>query len=270
MYNASTSANTIAYTANFGNGLTGTVGIVDTTSSDNVAQGNLRNTDVYDAVKDARVTQYGGNRMPDVVANLNVTQAWGSAQISAALHDDYSLANGSKIGYAVQAGVEFKLDQIAKGDRIALQAGYTSGALGYITQMNTGSGNIGAAFIGGSKSTNYIGQDWALDTSGGMHLTNAWGLLAGFHHEFNKNVHLNFEASYLAVDGYQTRDLQTYGLQSDIRWLPTGDSKFYIALALEYGAINYNSTTKAFANATSNVITNASGWETAIRVNRSF
>ena len=281
MFQTNTLVNQLAYTFSFGNGVTGTVGIIDATSADNVYNNNLRNEITgWDANK-AAVNGYGGNRMPDVVANLNVTQAWGSAQISAALHDDYSVAttvgapvnvNGSKIGYALNAGVEFKLDQIAKGDKVAFEVGYSSGALGYITALNTGSGNIGTVFNGGkpaaSTANNYIGQDWAVDATGGIRLTNAWGAVASFHHEFNPKVEWNFDATYLAVDGYQARDLQAYGLMTDIRWKPTGDSKFYIALGVEYGGITFSNATKAANPAPA--LANASGWEAAIRVNRSF
>ena len=35
----------------------------------------------------SRAIDYGGFQAPDVVANLRVDQAWGSAQIMGALHD---------------------------------------------------------------------------------------------------------------------------------------------------------------------------------------
>ncbi len=43
----------------------------------------------------AQTTQYGGETVPDVVAQLNVTQAWGQAQLSAAYHQVNTIAPGT-------------------------------------------------------------------------------------------------------------------------------------------------------------------------------
>jgi hypothetical protein len=63
---------TFAYTAEFGNGLSASVAIEDQA---------MRRTTI------AGTSVYGGTGIPDVVANLRVDQAWGSAQIMGALHE---------------------------------------------------------------------------------------------------------------------------------------------------------------------------------------
>src|SRR5262249_51589398 len=98
-------------------------------------------------------TDNEGQSMPDVVGALRIDQAWGYAQVSAALHDAsggyYTSATGSltgsqvnghpadKLGWAVSGG--FTLNDILgiKGDTFGMQAAYSEGAAGYVTRSNT-------------------------------------------------------------------------------------------------------------------------------------
>ena len=95
-------------------------------------------------------------QLPDFVANLRVDQSWGSAQVSAAVHNvsigqyvgSSYFANGAAVnstipagayapnvdsawGYAVQAGVKFNLPFLAPGDALWLQAAYAKGGMSY-------------------------------------------------------------------------------------------------------------------------------------------
>ena len=91
----------------------------------------------------------GSNRMPDLVATLNVTQGWGSAQLSGAVHEITASSAGaaakldSKYGFAGQAGVKINLPMLAAGDELWLQGAYAEGALSYL-----GAGDV---TIGGVK-----------------------------------------------------------------------------------------------------------------------
>jgi hypothetical protein len=79
-----TGVNNIQYTAQFGNGVSGTIGLDDPTVFNRTvlanltipitAQGNLANA-------------YGGTVAPDIVGNIRIDQAWGLFQISAAAHE---------------------------------------------------------------------------------------------------------------------------------------------------------------------------------------
>ena len=89
----------------------------------------------------------GGQTAPDVVGALGITQDWGSAQISAAVHQVRS-ANlvfapnrpndirgdfpDAEYGFAVQGGVKINLPFIAAGDVLWLQAAYADGAINYL------------------------------------------------------------------------------------------------------------------------------------------
>ena len=98
-----TGVNNIQYTAQFGNGVSGTIGLDDPTVFNRTivanltvpitAQGNLTNA-------------YGGVHAPDIVGNIRVDQAWGLFQISGALHEvngSYNLLNGCPLLLALPA-----------------------------------------------------------------------------------------------------------------------------------------------------------------------
>jgi Porin subfamily len=124
--------NLLAYTATLGSGFTATLSLED---------GVERRQRVNDAtgVPVIGTVSYGGSMLPEVVGNLAVEQSWGSAQLSAALHQlpfantlpGSSIAPNNEFGYAAQAGVKINLPFLGKGDALWLQAAYADGALNY-------------------------------------------------------------------------------------------------------------------------------------------
>ena len=101
--------------------------------------------------------QYGGFQMPDIVANIRVDQAWGSAQIMGALHQVnatyYGGATGvasghpdHELGFAIGAGIRLNAPMIGQGDFFQAQINYTHGALRYIFQTpNSNWGKVNGA-----------------------------------------------------------------------------------------------------------------------------
>src|SRR5947199_9653357 len=79
-----TGVNNIQYTAQFGNGVSGTIGLDDPTVFNRTAVANLSLP--ITAIGQVANT-YAGVRAPDVVGNIRVDQAWGLFQISAAAHE---------------------------------------------------------------------------------------------------------------------------------------------------------------------------------------
>ena len=84
--------------------------------------------------------------IPDLVGNLRVDQAWGSAQVMGACthvaadyygHRALSTTGhpGDEVGFAVGAGIKLKADAIAKGDYFEAEADYTQGALRYLNMF---------------------------------------------------------------------------------------------------------------------------------------
>jgi hypothetical protein len=147
-----------AYTAQFGNGFSGTLSLEDpvtrkggTTDLNNIgfwaaSAVNPDNAFAVNGAPGAAATAFGF-RMPDIIVNGRVDQAWGFAGISAAIHDAsgayYSTAtnvaapgnsvnNGhpaDKIGWAVAAGANFNLPG---GDNFGFNVCYAEGPPGFL------------------------------------------------------------------------------------------------------------------------------------------
>jgi hypothetical protein len=83
-----TGVNNIQYTAQFGNGVSGTIGLDDPTVYNRTSVYNLN---VGLSALGVAGNAYAGVHAPDVVGNIRVDQAWGLFQISAAAHE----VNGS-------------------------------------------------------------------------------------------------------------------------------------------------------------------------------
>jgi hypothetical protein len=187
------------YTAQLGNGVSGTVGI----------EQSRRNVTVYGPTGFALGTNVGfpiaagfpdtlgpataqASNRPDIVANLRVDQAWGSAQVSGALHDAsggyYGTATGpgpgvgggvgglgifetnghpdSKWGWAVSGGVKINFPMFGPGDYFQGAAVYSEGAVRFASVTPLG-GNVNAYFNGGS-----LGFGQAPDSIFGGNATN--------------------------------------------------------------------------------------------------
>ena len=95
--NTDTGVNNIQYTAQFGNGVSGTIGLDDPVVWDR--------TNVYNLSLALNATLggsnvYAGVRAPDIVGNIKVDQAWGLFQISAAAHEvsgSYNVLNTAAV-----------------------------------------------------------------------------------------------------------------------------------------------------------------------------
>src|SRR5436309_5074503 len=96
-HNTDTGVNNIQYTAQFGNGVSGTIGLDDPVVWDR--------TNVYNLSLALNATLggsnvYAGVRSPDIVGNIRVDQAWGLFQISADAHEvsgSYNVLNTAAV-----------------------------------------------------------------------------------------------------------------------------------------------------------------------------
>jgi hypothetical protein len=161
-----TGINQIAYTAQFGNGVSGSISLEEPTAYNqsglyNVSSGpsgaiaNVGGAAV--AVTPANfatqaftagvpgTNSYGGFNAPDIVGQIRVDQAWGLFQVSAAAHNVHasyygttptlSEANGHPSdvwGWAGQVGLSIKNIPTGAGDSINVTAGYANGASRYV------------------------------------------------------------------------------------------------------------------------------------------
>ncbi|MCE1237168.1 MAG: porin [Hyphomicrobiales bacterium] len=231
--------NLFGYTFAFGNGITASVAVEDQSTADNYA---LFGKGPYSAIK-----------MPDLVANVAIAQAWGRAQVMGVLHQNYSAASvaggldSDKYGYAIGAGVEVNLPMLAAGDKAYIQGVYTKGAVGRVL-INTPSSTYVTVSDFGTVGTS-------------LEQSTAWAINGGFHHEFTKTIEANLGASYLKYEDFataNTNDFSQYVVGADIRWKPV--SGFYIGAALDYYNVDYKPAG----------ISNGDAWIATLRVNRSF
>src|SRR4051812_4004092 len=133
----------LAYTATFGNGVSGTISIENASPYRNAGLYNT-NTAIVGPGSSSFLNQlygvasntflgnaYGGNHIPDVVGNLRLDQAWGSLHLGAAMHAAtpgfYATAAGGggnealghaddAYGFAINGAVEFKNLPTGPGD----------------------------------------------------------------------------------------------------------------------------------------------------------
>ena len=201
----------LAYTAQFGNGVTASLSLEDGQTGAG-SRGKL----IFDNASANFLTGPGlaptqdnkGWTYPDVVGALRIDQAWGYAQVAAALHDasgGYYLQpdlvnNGhpsDKVGWATTAG--FTLNDILglKGDQFGMQACYSQGAAGYCTRA-TGPWQIYSA-------SNNAGFGWLADgvfDGGGtsVELTTVWGVNGFVQHFWNPKWRTSLYGGYVEVD----------------------------------------------------------------------
>jgi Porin subfamily len=245
--------NTIAYTAQLGNGFLATIAVEDPTirrhgvmsSSLAFANGvlvapNFVNTATGAITSNVLTPALGagpflqiGNRMPNIVAALRVDQAWGSAELSGMVNEvgvnggivGINGANGaatggafspsSKYGFAINGGLKINLPMIAAGDNLTLNAVYSEGNLNATGSNLTGNSNTFAA-IGGVGAT--IADATINQVTGSMRLTKAWGVSAGFQHFWTPTLNSTLFGSYGQVDVANTPLLVTDTLRDWTYW----------------------------------------------------
>ena len=233
-----TGVNNIQYTAQFGNGVSGTIGLDDPTVFNRTvlanltipitAQGNLANA-------------YGGTVAPDIVGNIRIDQAWGLFQISAAAHEvngSYNALNvvaapagatglaaaaptnlseisghpGSKWGGAVMAALQIKNIPWGAGDDIKLDATWAKGDTKQVISTSStsptftmfGGSSIGFQSIGFGATTDGVwlpagGTGLFAGGDGSIHLTTAFGFRGAYNHNWDPYWSSSLFGSYSGV-----------------------------------------------------------------------
>ena len=230
---------TFGYTFQFGNGFSATIAaeerrmtqIIDAPATPFTAlvAGTINpgGFDVAGAAPVAGVTAgagaYGGFQWPDIVANLRVDQAWGSAQIMGAIHNVNSLyynttgtsqlvrsgltAGGhpdTEVGWVIGGGIKINTSFISTGDYFQAQVNYTEGALKYIFQTpNTNWGKsdgvsaawglLSDAVYGGTLGGTGVFQ------ATNLQLTTAWSINAAYEHFWSPAWRTSLYGGYAAV-----------------------------------------------------------------------
>ncbi len=223
--------NVAAYTWQFGNGLSATfsvedaiahsAGVIELNTNGLMGGGTVGGGNLF--LPNGGGDQAGA-KMPDLVANLRVDQAWGSAQIMGALHQvgarynttlpaDATCAGGGgntnlcgypddKWGWAVGAGMTLKMPWDPK-DTLSGQIAFAEGASKYVAftynnrSLHRDDGvSIGAfndaVFASGNAATAGVGNS--------LELTKTWGGTLAFEHYWTPSLRTSWVAGYLEVE----------------------------------------------------------------------
>jgi hypothetical protein len=138
--------------------------------------------------------------MPDFVGVLRLDQAWGSAQLSAAVHElnvgnvqnGAGTGTGSNIsiphanntyGWAVQGGLKVNMPFIAPGDALYLQGAYGNGAENYTGYCAfTGCYTQNTATIQGQKFQQYFSDATVNPYTGQLQTSTSFTAVASYLH----------------------------------------------------------------------------------------
>lgn len=203
-----------AYTWQLGNGVTATLSLEDQSEREgtvvDLSTAALRAAAFSPAANNAFDTH--GQMMPDIVANLRVDQAWGSAQVSGALHNVKAQYYGTPggvsgqqghpdddWGWAVTAGMTLKMPWDPK-DTLTFGAIYGEGATRYV--MSPGAGYVNN-LMANLHNPGVIGVAWADDayfgaSPGQLELSQAWSAYAGFEHFWTPTLRQSIHGQYVS------------------------------------------------------------------------
>ena len=219
------STNLLAYTATLGNGFSATLSVEDPTFrrtpifspsvnaagvTVNAAVSNFGLTNspvpVFIGYTGGVPTRYSfvdaieRNRLPDFVGALRYDAAWGSAQVSAAVHEINvgNVANGagtgagtnvsiphssSEYGYAVQGGLKINAPFIAPGDTLYLQGAYGVGAPLYTGYSSySGSYSQNPTTIQGQKFAQFFSDATINPFTGQLNLSESFTAAGAYLH----------------------------------------------------------------------------------------
>jgi Porin subfamily len=213
-----TGVNNIQYTANFGNGVSATIGLDDPTVFNRTS---LYNLSLGVGAGGTGSSAYGGFVAPDLVGNIRIDQAWGLFQISGALHDvnasynvlgaggvaagggSTALTNSvlsghpeSKLGGAVMVALQIKNIPTGAGDDIKFDATWSKGDTKQVISTSGASPNF--IMLGGvpgqfgpnnsiafGPTTDGVFLPVAFGGDGSIHLTEAYGIRGAFNHNWD-------------------------------------------------------------------------------------
>ena len=213
-----TGVNNIQYTAQFGNGVSATIGLDDPTVFNRTAVLNLG---VAGSATGAGANAYGGTHVPDIVGNIRVDQAWGLFQLSGMAHlvnASYNILGAGgvptalseisghpedKWGGAVMAALQIKNIPTGAGDDLKIDVSYSKGDTKAV--ISTSSASPSFAMFGGSGNGAYqsIGFGQTADAvyvpGGDLKLVDAWGVRGAFNHNWDPYWSTSLWGSYSQV-----------------------------------------------------------------------
>jgi hypothetical protein len=276
----------LAYTFSFGNGFSATVSIED---------GLDRRRGIFNELGFGPVfggaVPYAGQRLPDVVGNIKYTAAWGTAQLSGAIHQIRSVVLGTgavgtgnsplafapglvgtipdnEYGFAIAGYVGVNLPMLGAGDALWLAATYADGAPAYLDGGNSGT------IITPFAAFNLFGgglADASIDPlTGDLDKTRAWSIAGGLRHYWTPQIRSNFFGSYLDSDSRSPfttfSDFREIRVGANVFWQPV--SGLDIGVEVIYANVDQgrdNNVADFFGRDN-----DENGWEGRLRIQRDF
>jgi len=223
---------TFAYTASFGNGISATIALEDATVPSGAGQGGIGGTNA-NLLFNAGANN-AASRIPDLVGNVRIAQAWGTAQLSAVVGQrrfrDDACVVGAVTGictwddtiWAIKGGLRVNLDMLARGSHFQIQATYGEGATNFV-------------FPGALNAQSHWQSSF--DAIGGftvdqriMNRIDSWSVFANFVHFFTPalrgtiyggyaEIRYNGSATSLAGTGSVLPD-STWTIGAGVQWTP--------------------------------------------------
>ena len=216
--------NLMAYTASFGGGFSATLA-AQSPGSNGLRQRQRfttpggGNQGPIGGFNSSGIT-YGGQRWPDIVGNLHVTQGWGEAQVSGVVHnvnvqangfeqnttflgcglgvlgDPFATCNGkeTKTGWGVDAGVKVNLPSFGAGDDFLVTGSYTQSAVWYSGLPDGMWGENGQ--VNGNGQPMYMADAFFNPLTNQWSKPTAWSITALLEHHFTPQFYLDLEGSY--------------------------------------------------------------------------
>jgi hypothetical protein len=245
--------NALWYTAAFGQGVSATIALEQ--------RANRRRAD--------GAWTLGGQKVPDIIANLNVTQAWGGAQIAVAAHNNNPAqpAVSDRFGWAAMAGVNIKLPMLAPGSEMWLQGAYAEGAPTY-------TGNVGFAtrrLASGIANAYLVG--------GSLRPVKSWSVGGGLRHNWTPQWQSNLHAAYgdvrvpndlagLGASATVGRGFNWWNIAANTIWRPVAGLQ--IGLEGDYRQQRYRQAINIGTVAAPVVVRQDGIWSAKLRIQRDF
>ncbi|MDR3663457.1 MAG: porin, partial [Mycobacterium sp.] len=266
----------LAYTAQFGNGVSGTISLEDAQPyrTAGVVNASVMTGSGFISPFLAATVNYGvasansftgnasgGDHVPDIVGNLRVDQAWGSLHFGAAAHEvhgTYYTTNGSGAvdgngrpastwGYAVTGAFELKNLPTGVGDSLKAEATFSHGAAKYTfggTVDTAGAGRFAKLGSGTGNTGQSIGFGYVLDgvyaNGTNISLANAWDVSAYYEHYWTPAWRTSIFGSVSAIS-YGSTGNSLLVAAANGGFLTTGSTGSFKGTAVDTGN-NFNLT----------------------------
>jgi hypothetical protein len=213
-----TGVNNIQYTAQFGNGVSGTIGLDDPTV---FGRTSVLNLSTGAGFATAGSNAYGGTHAPDIVGNIRVDQAWGLFQIAGKAHlvnASYNVLGAGgvptalseisghpedKWGGAVTAALQIKNLPTGAGDDLKIDATYAKGSTKSVVSTSGASPSFvmfGDSGRAGAYQSVGFGQTadgvYLPGFTDGIKLVDAWGIRGAFNHNWDPYWSTSLWGSY--------------------------------------------------------------------------